>query len=277
MHQLLTGKRGVVFGVLDASSIAWAVAERAHQAGASLVLTNVLPATRLGAVRELAGSIGAPFLAADATSVTDLEHLFAGATEALGGKIDFVLHSIGMSPNLRKKREYGDLDYAYFMKTLDVSALSLHKILQVAEKMDVLNEYASVVALTFLAAHRAFPDYGDMSQAKAMLESIARSYGARLGRTKHVRVNTVCQSPTPTTAGKGVPGFDALCRYSELMSPLGNPTAAECADFVVTLFSDLTRKVTMQCLYHDGGFSTTGISEDLIAVLDGTQSLSPAP
>ncbi len=270
-YGLLKGKRGIISGALDENSIAWKIAQRAYEEGATFVLTNAPIALRMGKIRELAETTGATLIPADATNLDDLQKLFAGAMEALGGKIDFLLHSIGMSPNVRKKRDYGDLNYEWFMQSLDISGLSLHKMLQTAEKMDAFNEWGSVVALSYIAAQRTFPHYSDMAQAKALLESIARSYGERLGRLKKVRVNTVSQSPTHTTAGKGITGFDAFWDYANLLSPLGNATAEECADYVITLFSDLTRKVTMQNLYHDGGFSTTGITEAMMSRLQASQ------
>jgi enoyl-[acyl-carrier protein] reductase I len=219
---------------------------------------------RMGQINKLAEQCGAEIIPADATVVEDIEKLYTRSMEVLGGKVDFVLHSIGMSPNVRKGRSYGDLNYEWFLKSLDISALSFHKMLQAAEKQDAINEWGSVVGLTYIAAQRVFPDYSDMAQAKAVLESIARSYGYRYGKLKNVRVNTVSQSPTKTTAGTGVGGFDAFFDYADKMSPLGNATAEDCADYVITLFSDLTRKVTMQNLYHDGGFSCSGISEEIV-------------
>jgi enoyl-[acyl-carrier protein] reductase I len=261
MYNLLKGKRGIITGALDSNSIAWRVALRAKQEGASFTLTNAPIALRMGEINKLAEECQTIVIPADATSVEDLENLYRQSMEHLGGKIDFVLHSIGMSPNVRKKKEYGDLNYEWFMKTLDISAISFHKMMQTGEKLAAFNDYASIVALTYIAAQRVFPDYGDMAQAKALLESIARSYGYRLGKSQKIRVNTISQSPTPTTAGTGVGGFDAFLKYADDMSPLGNATADDCADYVITLFSDLTRKVTMQNLFHDGGFSSMGISE----------------
>lgn len=263
-YNLLKGKKGIITGALDENSIAWQVALRAKEEGASFVLTNAPVALRMGKIKELADACQTIVVPADATSVEDLEKLYDAATEHLGGKLDFILHSIGMSPNVRKGKTYDDLNYEWFLKTLDISALSFHKMMQVAEKKDVLNEWASIVGLSYIAAQRTYPDYGDMAQAKAVLESIARSYGYRLGKLKKVRVNTISQSPTPTTAGQGISGFDVFLDYAEMLSPLGNATALECADYIITLFSDLTRKVTMQNLMHDGGFSTTGISEAII-------------
>lgn len=266
-YGLLKGKRGIITGALDESSIAWKVAERCKEEGASFILTNAPVALRMGKINELAEKCETEIIPADATSIADIESLYTQSSEKLGGKLDFVLHSIGMSPNVRKKRNYGNLNYDWFMKSLDISALSFHKMLQVGEKLDIFSEEASIMALSYIAAQRTFPDYGDMAQAKAVLESIARSYGQRLGRTKKIRVNTISQSPTYTTAGSGVGGFDAFYDYAERMSPLGNASADECADYVVTLFSDLTKKVTMQNLFHDGGFSSSGITEEMVEKL----------
>ncbi|MBO9637307.1 MAG: SDR family oxidoreductase [Siphonobacter aquaeclarae] len=262
-YGLLKGKRGIISGALDANSIAWKAALKAHEEGARFVLTNAPIAMRMGAIKELAETCEAEIIPADATEVGDLEKLFTQSQEVLGGKVDFVLHSIGMSTNIRKGREYGDLNYEWFLKSIDVSALSLHKMLQTAEKLDAIAEYGSVVALSYIAAQRSFPDYTDMAQAKAMLESIARSYGYRYGKAKKVRVNTISQSPTKTTAGTGISGFDAFYEYADKMSPLGNASADACADYIVTLFSDFTRSVTMQNLFHDGGFSGVGISQEI--------------
>jgi enoyl-[acyl-carrier protein] reductase I len=259
-YHLLKGKRGVIFGPLDEKSIAWKVAERAHEEGAIFTLSNTQTAIRFGTINELAAKTNATVIAADATNIADIEHVFSSSMEILGGKIDFVLHSIGMSLNVRKGRKYDDLDYNYFMKTMDISAFSFHKLLQVARKMDAINEWGSVVALSYVAAQRTLFRYNDMADAKAALESIARSFGYIYGRDKKIRINTISQSPTLTTAGSGVRGIDNLIDFTERMSPLGNATADECADYCVTLFSDLTRKVTMQNLYHDGGFSSMGMS-----------------
>jgi enoyl-[acyl-carrier protein] reductase I len=263
-YGLLKGKRGIISGALDSNSIAWKVAQRAKEEGAIITLTNAPLAMRMGEINKLAEECEATIIPADATSVEDLEKLYAGSMEVLGGKIDFVLHSIGMSTNIRKNRPYNDLNYEWFMKSLDVSALSFHKMLQVADKMDAINDCGSVVALSYIAAQRSFPDYTDMAQAKAMLESIARSYGAVYGKKNGTRVNTVSQSPTKTTAGTGIAGFNAFYEYANQMAPLGNATADECADYVITLFSDLTKKVTMQNLFHDGGFNCVGISEEIV-------------
>ncbi len=263
-HNLLKGKRGIIFGALDEFSIAWKTAERAHDEGASFVLSNAPIAMRMGKINELADKTGSQVIAADATDEGDLENLISQSMEILGGKIDFVLHSIGMSVNVRKGREYTDQKYDFTTKGWDVSALSFHKVMQTLYKADAMSEWGSIVALTYMAAQRTFPDYNDMADNKAYLESVARSFGYFFGTEKKVRVNTISQSPTPTTAGKGVKGFDAFINYAEKMSPLGNATALECADYTITLFSDFTRKVTMQNLFHDGGFSSTGVSQDII-------------
>ncbi len=259
-YNLLKGKRGVIFGVLNEQSIAWHVAKRAVEEGAIITLSNTPMAIRMGDVEALGKSINSEVIAADATSVEDLENVFVKSQEILGGKIDFVLHSIGMSPNVRKKRTYDDLDYKMLDKTLDVSALSFHKMLQCAKKLDAIAEGGSVLALSYVAAQRTFYGYSDMADAKALLESIARSMGYIYGREHGVRINTISQSPTMTTAGSGVKGIDSLFDFGERMSPLGNASAEECADYCVVMFSDLTRKVTMQNLFHDGGFSNVGMS-----------------
>jgi enoyl-[acyl-carrier protein] reductase I len=263
-NQLLKGKKGIIFGALDANSIAWKVAMKAKQEGAVFTLTNAPVAMRMGAINQLATETGSQVIPADATEVGDLENLFNKSMEILGGKIDFVLHSIGMSPNVRKNIPYTNTNYDNFHKTLDISALSLHKTLQTAMKLDAMSEWGSVVALTYIAAQRVFPDYNDMADAKALLESITRSYGYQYGKAKKVRVNTISQSPTKTTAGSGVKGFDGFFNYAEMMSPLGNASAESCADYCVVMFSDFTRMITMQNLFHDGGFSFTGVSAEVI-------------
>ena len=259
-YHMLEGKNGVIFGALDDKSIAWKVAEKAHQEGARFTLSNTPMALRLGTCRKLAELTGSEIIPADATSVSDLENVFKQSMNLLGGQIDFILHSVGMSMNVRKSREYDDLDYDYYHKTIDISAMSFHKMIQVAKKMDAIKEWGSVVALSYIAAQRTLYRYNDMADAKAMLESIARSFGYIYGREKHVRINTISQSPTLTTAGSGVKGIRALVDFTARMSPLGNATAEECADFCVVLFSDLSRKITMQNIYHDGGFSSMGMS-----------------
>jgi enoyl-[acyl-carrier protein] reductase I len=260
-YNLLKGKKGIIFGALDDKSIAWKVAERAHGEGAEFTLSNTPAALRFGTIDELSSKCGgAPVIPADATSVKDLENVLQVSMDHFGGKVDFVLHSIGMSMNVRKKRIYSDLDYDFFKTTLDISALSFHKMLQVAYKLDAIKEWGSVVALSYIAAQRTLYAYNDMADAKALLESVARSFGYIYGREKRIRVNTISQSPTLTTAGSGVRVMGGLMDFTDRMAPLGNATAEECADYCVTLFSDLTRKVTMQNLFHDGGFSSMGMS-----------------
>ncbi len=259
-YNLLKGKRGIIFGALNEQSIAWKVAVRAVEEGATITLSNTPMAIRMGQVDALAEQLKCEVIPADATSVEDLAEVFSRSQEVLGGKIDFVLHSIGMSPNVRKKRTYDDLDYSMLDKTLDISAISFHKMIQTAKKMDAIAEYGSIVALSYMAAQRTMFGYNDMADAKALLESIARSFGYIYGREHNVRVNTISQSPTMTTAGSGVKGMDKLFDFANRMSPLGNASAEECADYCIMMFSDLTRKVTMQNLYHDGGFSSMGMS-----------------
>jgi enoyl-[acyl-carrier protein] reductase I len=257
---LLKGKKGLIFGALNDMSIAWKVAEKAYEEGADIILSNAPFALRLGDTHKLAEVCNTEVIAADATNVEDIENLIDKAMERFGGKFDFILHSIGMSPNVRKGITYDNLNYDYFLKTLDVSALSFHKILQVARKKDALNDWGSVVALSYVAAQRTLYGYNDMADAKSLLESIARSFGYIYGREKKIRINTISQSPTPTTAGKGIMGLEGLMDFSNRMSPLGNATAEECADYCVTMFSDLTKKITMQNIFHDGGFSSMGMS-----------------
>ena len=259
-YNLLKGKRGVIFGALNEQSIAWKVAVRAVEEGATIVLSNTAMAIRMGQVNELAKQLNCEVIPADATSYEDMENVFARAQEILGGQIDFVLHSIGMSPNVRKKRTYDDLDYKFLSQTLDISAVSFHKMIQAAKKQNAIAEYGSIVALTYMAAQRTMFGYNDMADAKALLESIARSFGYIYGREHHVRVNTISQSPTMTTAGSGVKGIDRLFDFANRMSPLGNATADACADYCVVMLSDLTRKVTMQHLFHAGGFSSKRMS-----------------
>ena len=265
-YNLLAGKVGVIFGALNEQSIAWRVAERAIEEGAKIVLTNTAMAIRMGNLNELAAKIGATVVPADATSEEDLEQVFRVAMETFGRPVDFVLHSIGMSPNVRKGRTYDNLDYKYLQTTLDISAISFHKMLQTAKKLDAIAEGGSVVALTYIAAQRTFLGYGDMADAKSLLESIARSFGYYYGREKGVRINTVSQSPTMTTAGSGVKDMTDLLDFAEDLSPLGNATADDCADYCITLFSDLTRKITMQNLFNDGGFSSMGMGQEAIEV-----------
>lgn len=266
-YNLLKGKKGIIFGALNQESIAWKTALQAHEDGAEFVLTNAPIAMRMGEINELAKMCNAEVIPADATSIEDLTNLFEKSQEILGGKLDFVLHSIGMSPNVRKGKEYHDVNYDWFLKTLDISGLSFHKVLQTADKLDAMNDWGSIVALTYIAAQRTFPDYGDMAQAKAVLESIARSYGYRFAKKNNVRVNTISQSPTMTTAGSGVGGFDVFLDYANKMSPLGNASAEDCAKYITMMFSDYTRMVTMQNLMHDGGFSSSGITEEIVGEL----------
>lgn len=259
-YGLLKGKKGIIFGALDERSIAWKVAEKCHEEGADIILTNAPVALRMGKINELGEKIDAQIIPADVTVMDDLENLIATSKEKFGG-IDFILHSVGMSPNVRKGRSYSDLNYDFYHKTLDISAMSLHRVLQTCYKTDALNDWASVIALTYIAAQRTYSGYGDMAEAKAMLESIARSFGHHYGIKRKVRVNTISQSPTVTTAGSGVEGFDDFISNADKLSPLGNATADECADYCVTMFSDLTRKVTMQNLFHDGGYSSMGAAD----------------
>lgn len=261
---LLEGKKGIIFGPLDENSLAWKIAEKAKEEGATFTITNAPVAIRMGKVKQLSEQLDAPLITADATNIEDLEKLFNESMEKLGGKLDFVLHSVGMSPNVRKEKPYTDLNHDFFLKTLDISAVSFHKVLQTAKKLDAINEWGSVVALTYIAAERAFPGYNDMAEAKATLEAIARNFGYYYGSDKKVRINTISQSPTKTTAGTGVKGFDEFYDYADKMAPLGNADAESCADFCITLFSDYSRMITMQNIHHDGGFSSVGVSQEIV-------------
>lgn len=267
-NNLLQGKKGIILGALDEKSIAWKVAERCHEEGAQIVLTNAPVALRFGQINELAAKLNTEIIQADATSVEDLEKLFKRSMEIFGGKVDFVLHSIGMSLNVRKGRGYTDLNYDFMLKTFDISAVSFHKMMQTIWKLDAINDWGSILALTYIAAQRVFPDYNEMAESKALLESFGRSFGYHFGTAKKVRVNTISQSPTMTTAGSGVKGFSDFFGYADKMSPLGNAPAEACADYCVTMFSDLTRFVTMQNLFHDGGFSNMGMNPALIEVTE---------
>ena len=262
-YGLLAGKTGIVFGALDDQSIAWKVAEKAVDEGARIVLSNAPVALRFGKIQELGEKLDAPVIAADATSMDDLQQLLTQSMEHLGGPVDFILHSIGMSLNVRKNKAYTDLNHEWMLKTFDISAISFHKLMQSAYHMDAVKDWGSIVALTYIAAQRVFPDYNEMAESKALLESFARSFGYHYGVKNHVRVNTISQSPTWTTAGSGVKGFKTFFDYADQMSPLGNATAEECANYCTFLFSDLSRKVTMQNLYHDGGYSSIGINPAL--------------
>ncbi len=261
---LLKGKKGIIFGALNNQSIAWKIAEKCHEEGAQLVLTNAPVALRFGEINELAGQLSAPVIPADVTSMEALKNLFTKSMEHFGGTVDFVLHSVGMSMKVRKGNHYTNLDYELEHKTLDISAMSLHRVCKVAYQMDAIAEWGSIVSLSYIAAQRVFPDYNDMADAKALLESIARSFGYHYALKKKVRINTISQSPTRTTAGSGVKGFDGFINYADKMSPLGNASAEDCANYCVSLFSDFTRMVTMQNLFHDGGFSYTGLSHAVI-------------
>ncbi len=267
-YNLLKGKKGIIFGALDEKSLAWRTALRCHEEGAQLVLTNAPVALRMGEINKLAEAVNAPVIGADVTNDEDLQKLIQGAMDHFGGKFDFILHSVGMSLNVRKGKSYTEIDYGFTQKTLDISAVSLHRVLRTAWDLDAINEWGSVVALSYIAAQRVFPDYNEMADAKALLESIARSFGYHYGVKRKVRINTISQSPTNTTAGSGVKGFDGFIEYAEKMSPLGNATADQCADYIVAMFSDLTRMVTMQNLFHDGGFSFTGVTADVIGQMD---------
>lgn len=270
-YQLLKGKKGIIFGALDEKSLAWRTALRCYEEGAQLVLTNAPVALRMGEINKLAEAVNAPVIGADVTKSEDLKKLFEDSMKHFGGRVDFVLHSVGMSVNMRKGKAYTELDYGFNQKTLDISAMSFHRVLQTAYELDAINYWGSVVALTYIAAQRVFPDYNEMADAKALLESIARSFGYYYGIKKKVRINTVSQSPTRTTAGSGVKGFDGFYEYAEKMSPLGNASADDCAAYLAVLFSDLTKMVTMQNLFHDGGFSFTGVTEAVVDQIEKSQ------
>lgn len=267
-HNLLKGKKGIIFGALDEKSLAWITAIKCHEEGASIVLSNAPVAMRMGEINKLATTINAPVIPCDVTNGDDIDNLITKTMEHFGGSFDFILHSIGMGVNVRKGKHYTEIDYGFNVKTNDISAMSLHRVLAACMKKDALNEWGSVVALTYIAAQRVFPDYSEMADAKALLESVARSFGYHYGVKKHVRVNTISQSPTRTTAGSGVKGFDGFINYAEKMSPLGNATAEACANYIVVMFSDMTKMVTMQNLFHDGGFSFTGVTAAVIEQME---------
>ena len=267
-NNILKGKKGIIFGALDDSSIAWKTAEKINEEGGEFILTNAPVSIRMGSINELGKKTNSEIIPADATKIDDLENLINVATTKFGGKLDFILHSIGMSVNVRKGRHYTDLNYDWLTKGWDVSAVSFHKLMQSLFKLDAMNEWGSIVALTYIAAQRTFPNYNDMADNKAYLESIARSFGYILGKEKNVRVNTISQSPTLTTAGKGVKGLDDFLNYAELTSPLGNATADDCAGLTVSLFSDYTKRVTLQNIFNDGGFSNVGVSQEIIDKLN---------
>jgi enoyl-[acyl-carrier protein] reductase I len=268
-QNLLKGKKGIIFGALNDQSIAWKTAEICYQQGAQIVLTNAPIALRMGEINKLAAACGnAPVIGADVTNMDDLKNLFQQSMDHFGGTIDFVLHSVGMSMNIRKGNMYTGLNHDFQHKTFDISAMSLHRVCQVAYELDAMSEWGSIVALTYIAAQRVFPDYNEMADAKALLESIARSFGYHYGVKKKVRINTISQSPTRTTAGSGVKGFDGFINYAEKMSPLGNASAEDCANYCAVMFSDMTRMVTMQNLFHDGGFSFTGVTQAVIEQME---------
>ena len=267
-NNILKGKKGIIFGALDKSSIAWKTAERVYNEGGEFILTNAPVSIRMGSINDLANQTNSEVIPADATNLEDLENLIQAATNKFGGKLDFVLHSIGMSVNVRKGKHYTDLNYEWLKKGWDVSAVSFHKLMQSLFKLDAMNQWGSIVALTYIAAQRTFPNYNDMADNKAYLESIARSFGYFFGKEKNVRVNTISQSPTITTAGKGVKGLEDFIKYANLTSPLGNATAKDCADLTVTLFSDYTKRVTLQNIFNDGGFSSVGVSQEIIDKLN---------
>ena len=268
MYNLLKGKKGIIFGALDEKSIAWITALRCHEEGAQLLLTNAPVAMRMGEINKLAEAVNAPVVPCDVSSNDDVNNLITKAMEHFGGGFDFILHSIGMSLNVRKGKHYTQIDYGFNQKTLDISAMSLHRVLRTAWDMDALNEWSSVIALTYIAAQRVFPDYNEMADAKALLENVSRSFGYHYGVRKKVRINTVSQSPTRTTAGSGVKGFEGFINYAEKMSPLGNASAEDCANYCTLLFSDYARMVTMQNLFHDGGFSFTGVTQQVIEQME---------
>lgn len=271
-YNLLKGKKGIIFGALDEKSIAWKTAQKCYAEGAEIVLTNAPVALRMGAINQLAAECGnAPVIGADVTSLDDLKNLFEKSMEHFGGKIDFILHSVGMGLNVRKGKHYTEMNYEWNQKTFDISSMSLHKVLRTAWELDALSEHASVIALTYIAAQRVFPDYNEMADAKALLESVTRMFGYYYGEKNKVRVNTISQSPTPTTAGSGVKGFDSFINYAEKMSPLGNAPAEACADYIAVMFSDLTKYVTMQNLFHDGGFSFTGVTPKVLEAMGGEE------
>ena len=267
-YNLLKGKKGIIFGALDEKSIAWKTAVRCHEEGAEIVLSNAPVALRMGEINKLSEQINAPVIGADVVNMDDLKNLFEKSMEHFGGKIDFVLHSIGMGLNVRKGKHYTEMNYEWNQKTLDISAMSLHRVLRTAWDLDAINDWGSVLALSYIAAQRVFPDYNEMADAKALLESVTRSFGYHYGDKKKVRVNTISQSPTRTTAGSGVKGFDGFVSYAEKMSPLGNASAEDCANYCVVMFSDMTRMVTMQNLFHDGGFSFTGVTQGVIEMME---------
>ncbi len=269
---ILKGKKGIIFGALNDKSIAWQVAQKAHAEGATFVLTNAPIAMRMGEINKLAAECNnAQIIACDVSKDEDMQNLIQKSMEILGGKVDFILHSVGMSLNIRKGRTYTDLDYKWMHETFDISSMSFHRLLQTCYKMDAVNDWGSVLALTYIASQRVFPDYSEMADAKSLLESITRSFGYHYGKKNKVRINTISQSPTMTTAGSGVKGFGDFYDYANALSPLGNASAEQCADYCISMFSDYTKMVTMQNLFHDGGFSFTGFSADVFKLLEKKQ------
>ncbi|MGB7512201.1 MAG: enoyl-ACP reductase [Pelodictyon phaeoclathratiforme] len=262
-YGLLKGKKGIVFGPLDESSIGWQIALHAYREGAEIAISNVAAALRFGNIEELSTLCGnAPMFVCDASKNEDVDACFKELKEKMG-PVDFIVHSIGMSQNIRKQLPYEDLNYEWFIKTLDVSALSLHRLVSYALKNEAINKGGSILSLSYIASQRNYWTYSDMGDAKSLLESIVRSYGPRLAR-QAIRINTISQSPTYTKAGSGIPGFEKMYEYSDLMSPLGNASAEECAEYCMTILSDLSRKVTMQNLFHDGGYSSMGATIPMI-------------
>ena len=265
-YDLLDGKTGVIFGALNEDSIAWSVAQACHREGADFVLSNAPVARRLGSLDALAEETDSPIIWADATDDEELAALFEEVKDEYGS-IDFIVHSIGMGVNVRKDVPYEDLNYNWYEQTLDVSAVSLHRIVNHALDTEAIDDGGSILAMSYIGAERIFSKYSEMGDAKALLESIVRSFGYRLGE-RSIRINAISQSPTKTTAGSGIDGFDAMYEFAERVAPLGNADADSCADYAVTLLSDLTRMVTMQTLYHDGGFSSMGISDEIVEAME---------
>ncbi len=259
---LLKGKKGIIFGALEERSIAWAIAEKVHAEGGEFVLSNAPVVRRVGTLDKLAEITNSEIIWADATSDEEIAGLFEQTKEKFGS-IDFIVHAIGMGLNVRKKRPYEDLNYGWLMKSLDISAVSLHRIVHHGLETGALADNGSIVALSYIGAQRTFSAYSEMGDAKALLESIVRSFGYRLGK-RGIRINSISQGPTKTTAGTGIAGFEAMFQFADKIAPLGNPDAEACADYTISLLCDLTRMVTMQNLYHDGGFSSMGISDELI-------------
>lgn len=263
-HDLLQNKRGIIFGAVDEQSLAWHVAMQCHAEGAKMVLTNSKYGIQLGNIQRLSELTDSPVLECDATDVNQLHSLLLESMNLLGGQIDFILHAVAMSPNIRRKRSYDKINYSYFEQTLDVSALSLHKLLQEAKSVDAIAEWGAVVALSYIAARKPICGYVDMGDAKALLESITRTFGQVYGEEKHVRINTISQSPTLTKSTIQFPELHIMQAFAQDMSPLGNADAESCAQACVMLFSDYTRYITMQNIYNDGGFSASGLTAKYI-------------